>query len=956
MKSLKLALIVFCVFGLITPNLSVAQHGADGADGARWQFGGNGGDGTDFVSIRPTVGAPFSWMVQGFNGGRGGRGGEGFIWNAKPEDSAIGMPGGWGGRGGDLSAIWEPLLRLGVDGPIYQQSVFVEARAGHGGAGGLGGNGFQGGRVGDAGRGGNGGSAHAIAHGGLDVTSRAIGGMGGTANGYGGRGGDGGNASAEAEVTNPQHYVRATTNIWMNAIGGRGGNGFDQALGGNGGTSNLGDTANNYQILANGSQLPLLNLDIVGRGGDGGNSFGSHGGTGGDSRIQVASMLTANRYVSRNAGTQYPGPITSATFKLFGGRGGDGLAHSRVTGHGGGGGSVIVDTQGEASAAQKLTIIARGGRGGDALGSFGGSGGLGGEVSMGTLTLVGGEVDIFLRGGDGGHSTSGHAGAGRTVESLMPKYNGVGTPSHYKFTVQGGDGGNLLGSTFSFQGVHRLAGNGGDAVINSFSQNAYLSHGNNEVRAIGGMAGRGISAGGIERAGRALVSFRQTVMSAGSLTAIAEGGLSHQRTNGYARAILDLQAADGVDGAITGSATARPAQHGSGPGPLPVASFAGSAHAESFVLRRNGSGLITSIANSDGGFGTVQSGSSRAKATAVNSTMASTGVPRGREAYASATALARADGSLHSANHAISSATAVSNKAGEAFAVSRALGQYNYGNARAEIRAPKGIAKATAEGETTQWIHRSKVSSSAFSHATTNQPLILTSSAYTSFRHTHIEISTAPFENFAPSAWNHLLINPGQTAVDNFTNSNMFIDQAFDFGSRSTQVGNILAIGKTGGGQSLTDLVNGDFQATNEFDLTLHLHPAVQGSEELSLAFFNPVAYRDGFESLTVKFDYQGVNVLHEEFTDMATAKAFFTNRIVSLDSLVATEGLERHFSLQYDMRFSSTGDVFGFDFLIGSRNQVASFAAFSSVPEPTMVPIMIGAAMAMLLRRRRQV
>ncbi|MBL8853694.1 MAG: PEP-CTERM sorting domain-containing protein [Planctomycetaceae bacterium] len=955
MKNLKRAFVVLCLCGLYFPNVSDAQHGADGTDGARWEFGGNGGNGTDITLTRSTVGTPYSWMVSGFNGGRGGRGGEGFIWNAKPEDSAVGMPGGHGGSGGDLSAIWKPLLGLGVDGPIYQQSVFVEAKAGNGGAGGLGGNGFQGGRTGNAGRGGDGGAAHAIAHGGLDVTARAIGGMGGTANGYGGRGGDGGHASAEAEVINPQHYSRATTNIWMNSIGGRGGDGLDQSIGGNGGSSNLGGLVNNYQVRANGLNLPLLNLAIVGRGGDGGNSFGSHGGTGGNSIIQVSTMLSSNRYESRNAGSQYFGPISSATFDLFGGRGGQGLAHSRVTGHGGEGGSVIIDTSGEPSAAQKLIINARGGRGGDALGGFGGSGGLGGQVVMDSMKLVRGDVNISLRGGDGGHSISGHGGAGRTVSSATPNYVGVGSPSQFKFTVQGGDGGSLLGSTISFRGIHRLAGNGGDALIEPYTQNAHLFDRSNEVRAIGGMAGRGIISGGIERAGRGLISLRQTVRSAGSLTAIAEGGLSHQRTNGYARAILDLQAADGVYGAITGSATARPAQASSGSGPVPVAAFAGSANAESFVFRKNATGLISSIANSDGGFGTIQSGSSRAKATAVNSTEELTGILRARDAYASATALSRADSSRSSANHAIGLATAVSREFGEATAASRALGQYNYGYARAEFRAPKGVATATTAGETIQWVHRSNVSSSAFSHTSANQSVVMTASAFTSFRHTQIETSIAPVDFFSPSAWNHLLINPGETAVDNFTTSNSLIDQEFDFGTRSSQVGNILAIGSAGGGYSSTSLVDGDFQALNQFDLTLHLHPEIQGSDELSVAFFNPVSLGSGFESLAVKFDYQGTRILDEEFTDLATAQAFFTNRIISLDSLVMTDGLERQFSFQYNMRYSQTSDVFGFNFLIGSRNQLASLSAFSAVPEPTAIPALLGVAMAMLLRRRRR-
>ncbi|MBL8853279.1 MAG: PEP-CTERM sorting domain-containing protein [Planctomycetaceae bacterium] len=90
-------------------------------------------------------------------------------------------------------------------------------------------------------------------------------------------------------------------------------------------------------------------------------------------------------------------------------------------------------------------------------------------------------------------------------------------------------------------------------------------------------------------------------------------------------------------------------------------------------------------------------------------------------------------------------------------------------------------------------------------------------------------------------------------------------------------------------------------------------------------------------------------------FARLATARDFFTDNIFSLDSLVMTDGLERQFKLEFDMRFANTHDGFGFDFLVGNRNQMASLSAFSAVPEPTAIPALIGFAGAVLLRRRRR-
>lgn len=145
--------------------------------------------------------------------------------------------------------------------------------------------------------------------------------------------------------------------------------------------------------------------------------------------------------------------------------------------------------------------------------------------------------------------------------------------------------------------------------------------------------------------------------------------------------------------------------------------------------------------------------------------------------------------------------------------------------------------------------------------------------------------------------------------------------------------------------------VTRDFQVHHQFALTLHLFPAIQDSEELSLAFFNPSTMEDGFDSLSVKFDQQGINIWDVNFTDAAVARDFFTDNIISLDSLVMTDGLERQFNLEFDLRSSRTNTSFSFDFLVGHRSQMA---AFSAVPEPTAIPALIGFA-AILLRRQRR-
>lgn len=154
------------------------------------------------------------------------------------------------------------------------------------------------------------------------------------------------------------------------------------------------------------------------------------------------------------------------------------------------------------------------------------------------------------------------------------------------------------------------------------------------------------------------------------------------------------------------------------------------------------------------------------------------------------------------------------------------------------------------------------------------------------------------------------------------------------------------------GGCSEFTHFTGDFQIHHQFDLTLHLFPSIQDSEELSLAFFNPITMEDGLESLSVKFDQQGINILDVNFTDAAVARDFFTDNMISLDSLVMTDGSERQFNLEFDLRSSRTNTSFSFDSLVGNRSQMA---AFSAVPEPTAIPALIGFATAILLRRRRR-
>jgi hypothetical protein len=126
--------------------------------------------------------------------------------------------------------------------------------------------------------------------------------------------------------------------------------------------------------------------------------------------------------------------------------------------------------------------------------------------------------------------------------------------------------------------------------------------------------------------------------------------------------------------------------------------------------------------------------------------------------------------------------------------------------------------------------------------------------------------------------------------------------------------------------------------------LTIHLFPGIQDSQDLSLAFFNPISSGNGFESLALTFDYEGTRVLDMDFSDLATAQAFFSDRIIGLHDLVHATGTERSFDLRFDLQFSNATDSFGFDFLIGGQNvepsQFARRSSFSAVPEPTTVPL----------------
>jgi len=65
------------------------------------------------------------------------------------------------------------------------------------------------------------------------------------------------------------------------------------------------------------------------------------------------------------------------------------------------------------------------------------------------------------------------------------------------------------------------------------------------------------------------------------------------------------------------------------------------------------------------------------------------------------------------------------------------------------------------------------------------------------------------------------------------------------------------------------------------------------------------------FDSLSVKFDYQGTNIIEEGYTAKATAQIFLTNRIISLDDWASTNDLERQFNLEFDIQPTACREVF---------------------------------------------
>lgn len=948
-RELWVVTFLFCLATSSNFSLAALQSGSDGQhgnDGSPGRDGGHGGNAMKRILESDSFGKPFYWLGTGFHGGNGGNGGNGWIPNAGPEDSAAGGHGGNGGRGGDVETIWSAL----VHGEYYQREVHVEAVGGQGGAGGIGGLAFQNGPYGLGGFGGHGGSAHAVARAGFWSNARAVGGLGGTASGIGVRGGNGGSASAAVMLVNPENHVEFATFAPvgnMMVVGGGGGQGLNLANGGHGGHALIGGDINNFNLQSN--EVHFWAMRVVGRGGDGGMSEGGNGGRGGHVFADLSSLQDSSRYSS---------DAHQGTYTLTGGNGGHSLAHPQFGGHGGEGGSVLVQNSHFPSTSHTIDIRAQGGHGGDALDNFGGHGGRGGAIVFEPM-LLGSFIDpdLQLRGGNGGHSQSGNGGDGRTVVVHNPLISDYYIGSYeFNMSVRGGNGGNLLGTSSIVGGSLRRAGDGGHARLTSINAFPNMSDAVYNAHAIGGWAGQGLGSSGPERAGDAYVEVRQSTTNRNELHTIAEGGRSHQRTNGNAYAISDLTIGAGSVAGANGlaTATARPLHYFNNSQPYPVAAVGGNAYAEAKITRKSGSHSTDAIATAEGGFGTIRSGWSKAVATSINETDFFSPTPN-PDSTAIATAISRADGSSSSANNAMSNSLAVGYFKADSQAMARAEGQYNYGHAVAEFQALRGLGRAAAhaQGETTQWAHRSNVSATAtaLNHYSTDL-LGLDASAYTSFRQTFLP---EPVEH---SAWNHVLINPRRPAVEDFTISSSLIDSNFDFGTMSNHVGNVVALGQMGGGGLSIGSDEGDYQVLNQFDLTIHLFPGVQDSQDLSLAFFNPISTGNGFDSLAVTFDYEGTRVLDVDFSDLASAQAFFRDRIIGLDDLVNATGTERSFDLRFELQFSNADDSFGFDFLLGGQNagqsQFARSSSFSTVPEPATLPMLLGLASFFLIRRRR--
>jgi hypothetical protein len=309
--------------------------------------------------------------------------------------------GAWGGAGGDAAALVG--ARGGDGGDAESDSrasasddgaVEVEDSA-RGGDGGIARTGFGPSEIRD-GKGGRGGSATCQAEGSnagssdVVVEATATGGRGGFAEGIGGSGGAGGIAVATARGASTGG---AAVRVSATQIGGAGGFAGVKSAAADGASSVLTDAVTGETS----GNLRLEQIAVAGAGGAG--------------ALAHSGLSTANAL----------GGEIDVLLRATGG-----ASFFDVLGNGrdGGGATLLGVVSGSAGRAARLTGEAQGGAGGDAVGT-GTDGGAGASVFLDEVLSVSGDGELALRqvarGGLGGASSGGNAGAGGAATSHVVK-------------------------------------------------------------------------------------------------------------------------------------------------------------------------------------------------------------------------------------------------------------------------------------------------------------------------------------------------------------------------------------------------------------------------------------------------------------------------------------------------------------------------------------------------------
>ncbi len=333
-------------------------------------------------------------------------------------------------------------------------------------------------------------------------------------------------------------------------VGGRGGNGFENAAG-VGGSGGVGGSVAGIAI----ANVPVVTIQwnnlttlAAGRGGNGGGNvvtaWGGDGGVGGDAYgIQLYGATTSAKWYSNSIG----GPVGG-----YGGNGGPGT----LAGNGAAGGSawgLFLTAASKGDATGNTLQDLRGGLGGNSTsngagsgrgGSGGASTGIGVFAVVNSFTLHGNTITTTY-GGDGGRGRAG-GGAGGNATALLVfgyqdgKFNATGATVGTIQDVRGGDGG--MGAS--------AGGDGGSAIgilmalvteTTALNQVSQLQGGRGGDATGGANGGRGGDA-----AGYASVEVRSGISNSDSLDT---------STNGVAGAGAPIRLSYGVGMYFEGNAS-----------------------------------------------------------------------------------------------------------------------------------------------------------------------------------------------------------------------------------------------------------------------------------------------------------------------------------------------------------------------------------------------------------------